>query len=296
MPQTSYPDLNLPREYKVSQIVAHKQGKPPVYIMSPMQRCGTNHLADVLMLHPEFQLPKVLDEDFVFEHAHLLYEYSEKMYQRWRQLKWIEDPGECRRQLQFHLGQGILSLLVSQIDENRRLLLKTPDCNNMDKFSLFFPGVKLLLLIRDGRDVVESAVRKWPQQSDEHWMHQWASGARRILNFIHGTGQRTRGKSWELIRYEELVEQPEATIGRVSDFLEVDESAFAWDRLTQLPVRGSLAILDAQGRVSQEAVEKPKGFSPIGRWRHWGMWRKRKFKKVAGRELVELGYESNDRW
>jgi hypothetical protein len=92
------------------------------------------------------------------------------------------------------------------------------------------------------------------------------------------------------------VERPEETIRGIADFLGVDEAGFQWDRLTKLPVRGSSTILDAQGRVSQEAVEKPKDFSPIGRWREWSMWRKRKFKKVAGRELIELRYESNDRW
>ena len=51
-----------------------------------------------------------------------------------------------------------------------------------------------------------------------------------------------------------------------------------------------------EGRVSGATVEKPEDFSPIGRWRDWSVWRKRKFKKVAGRELIELGYESNDRW
>jgi len=31
-----------------------------------MMRCGTNHLADILLLHPDFQLPKAMKEDFVF--------------------------------------------------------------------------------------------------------------------------------------------------------------------------------------------------------------------------------------
>ena len=201
----------------MSKIVDHGQEKMPVYIMSPMQRCGTNHLADILLLHPDFQLPNVLEEDFVFEHADLLYEYAERTYQRWRGLRWIDNPDECRHLLQLHLGQGILSFLANQIAANKRLLLKTPDCNHIDKFFLFFPGVKLLLLMRDGRDVVESAVRKWPKRSDEYWMRQWAKGSRRILDFIQGMGRESRGKTWELVRYEELVERPEATVKGMMD-------------------------------------------------------------------------------
>ena len=128
-------------------------------------------------------------------------------------------------------------------------------------------------------------------------MRQWANGCRRILDFTQGPGRGSRGKSWELVRYEELVEHPEDTLKGMSDFLGVDEFAFEWDKLTQLPVRGSSVTVDGQGRViSGAVVEKPEDFSPIGRWRNWGLWRKRKFKKIAGRELIELGYESNDRW
>jgi protein-tyrosine sulfotransferase len=295
MSQASH-DFSLVTQHGASKATHPTQEKATVYIMTPMQRCGTNHLADLLMLHPDFQLPKVLEEDFVFEHADLLYEYGERMYQRWKRLKWIDNPEECRRLLELHLGQGLLSFLHNQVDENKRLLLKTPDCNNIDKFFLFFPSVKLVILIRDGRDVVESAVRKWPKQSDEHWMRRWAAGSRRILDFMQGPGRESRGKSWELVQYEELVERPEASIKEIADFLGVNELAFDWDRLAKLPVRGSSVVLDTQGRVSGAAVEKPSDFSPVGRWRDWSMWRKRKFKKVAGRELVEFGYEPNDRW
>jgi protein-tyrosine sulfotransferase len=280
----------------MSKLLTQVQQNVPVYIMSPMQRCGTNHLADILLLHSGFQLPNVLEEDFVFEHADLLYEYVERTYKRWRRLNWIDNPDECRRLFELHLGQGILSFLLDQIDDNKRLLLKTPDCKNIDKFFRFFPGAKLLLLMRDGRDVVESAVRKWPQRRDEYWMRQWANCSRRMLDFIEGSGLDSRGKAWELVRYEELVERPEAAIKGILEFLGVDELAFKWDELTHLPVRGSSSILDSHGRVSQEAVEKPKEFNPIGRWQHWSMWRKRKFKKIAGRELIDLGYEANGRW
>jgi Sulfotransferase family len=288
--------LNACQESGPSQLVDGVQDKSPVYIMTPMQRCGSNHLADLLMLHPDFQLPKVLEEDFVFEHVQLLHEYGEKTCQRWGRLGWINNPEKYRRQLESKLGQAILSFLVDQTDENKRLLLKTPDCNNIDKFFLFFPSVKLVILIRDGRDVVDSAIRKWPKQSDEHWMRRWASGARRILDFTQGPERDSRGKAWELVRYEDLVEQPEATIKGIADFLGVDEFAFEWNKLTNLPVRGSSVVVDAQGRVTGKSVDKPTDFSPIGRWCDWSVWRKRKFKKVAGRELIELGYVSNDRW
>jgi hypothetical protein len=268
----------------------------PVYIMSPMQRCGTNHLADIIMLHPDFQLPRILQEDFIFEHAQLLEQYTERLYQRWKRLGWIGNPEECRDSMRSFLGTGMISYIHTQIDEGRRLLLKTPDSANIDKVLSFVPGLRLLILVRDGRDVVESAARKWPKQSYEYWMGRWAMSSRLILNFVNGKDRAERGKSWELIRYEDLVRDPEGIARGILRFLRMDETRFQWSKLHCLPVRGSSGIYDEQGKVSREAVDKPSGFSPIGRWRDWSRWRKHRFKKVAGRELIELGYEADGAW
>jgi protein-tyrosine sulfotransferase len=268
----------------------------PVYIMSPMQRCGTNHLADIIMLHPDFQLPRILQEDFMFEHAQLLEQYTEKLYQRWKRLGWIDNPEECRDSMRTFLGAGMMSYVRTQVDGDRRLLLKTPDSTNIDRVLAFVPDLKLLILIRDGRDVVESAARKWPKQSYGYWMARWAMSSRAVLNFVKGKDRADQGKSWELIRYEDLVRDPEGTAREILRFIGLDESRFQWNKLNCLPVRGSSGIYDEQGKVSRQAVDKPSDFSPIGRWRNWSRWRKRRFKKVAGRELIELGYEADGAW
>jgi hypothetical protein len=39
-----------------------------------------------------------------------------------------------------------------------------------------------------------------------------------------------------------------------------------------------------------------EGVTPYGRWTLWGEDLKRKFKEIAGAQLIQLGYVENDAW
>jgi hypothetical protein len=279
-----------------AQFERQLHSQPPVFILGIMQRCGTNFLSDILSIHAGFEAPGNLAEDFVMEHAHLLLEYGDRTYRRWKDLRWIKNPEGCKKILLRHIGDGIVRLLQQEIAQHKRLLTKTPVAYNVDKFFHLFPEAKLLILIRDGRDAVESAVRSWPNRSYEYWMKQWSDGARSILSFVHGAGSGLEGKSWQLIRYEDLVERPEAIITDVLRFLGIDPRSFDWQRMQRLPVHGSSQYPDEAGTVTGRKLEKAADFNPLGRWDHWGWYRKRMFKKFAGKELISLGYSSNNRW
>jgi len=267
----------------------------PVFILGLMQRCGSNFLSEILLIHSEFQLPSVLDEDYLLEHSHLLVEYVDKTYRRWKGLPWIKTPEVYRSAVLTQIGKGIMSVLADQIEPGRRLLTKTPAAYNVDKFFHLFPDAKLLVLIRDGRDAVESAAKKWPTEPYELWMEQWAEGARGVLDFAQGAGAESRGKSWQMVRYEDLLASPEATVAEVLRFLDLDPGNFDWQRMQHLPLFGSSQYPDQSGDVAR-VLEKPKDFNPIQRWRDWGWSRKRSFKKLAGNELVGLGYVANNNW
>lgn len=274
---------------------ANVRTESPVFILGLMQRCGSNFLSEMLMLHSGFQVPEVLSEDYVLEHSHLLLEYVDKTCKRWRGLPWIESPEMWRNKMLRQIGDGILALLTQQIPAGKRLLAKTPAAFNVDKCLQLFPEAKLLVLVRDGRDSVESAAKKWPAEPYELWMQQWAEASRAVLDFMQGAGAASRGKSWLLVKYEDLLEKPEPTVTDILRFLGLDPSTFDWDRLKRLPLFGSSQYPDQKGDTSR-VLEKPKDFNPIQRWRDWGWSRKRSFKKIAGNELISLGYAPDNQW
>jgi len=280
----------------VDSNISANNDQSPVFILGIMERCGSNFLSGALLIDPRFQLPNVLEEDYVLEHAHLLIEYVEKTYKRWKGQSWIPNPEELREALLRRIGNSLLDLLSKQIGSGKRLLAKTPAAFNMDKFFDLFPDAKLLVLIRDGRDVVESAARKWPDEPYEFWVQQWADGAREILKFMRAFAT-SRGTNWELVRYEDLLEHPDETVGALLSFLGSHPTEFDWNQLHTLPVYGSSQHFDKSGQVSCQVVEKTADFKFRARWKEtWNWSQKRKFKKIAGNELVALGYVSNAGW
>lgn len=272
------------------------QPRSPVFILAPAPRSGTNYLANILILHPAFQIPTLIWEDHVLVYSQLLEQYVCETSKRWSSE--IGNKEEYRNDLLRHLGGGILSFLCEHIEENKRLLCVTPKPRNIDNFFRLFPQAKLLVLIRDGRDVVDSAVRTWPNRvlAFERSAHTWAKGARLILQFVEGPGHELQGMSWKLVKYEDIVKSPEATLRDLLAFLDLDADTFDMTQVESLPLWGSSVYHGGRDQVHWDPVEKPKNFHPIGRWKSWGHWQRLVFNIIAGRELVRLSYVDSYHW
>ncbi len=229
-----------------------------------------------------------MSEDYVLAYSDLLEEYVNQTSMRWEP----EARSEAYRdQLMSELGSGILSFLSSQLEPGKRLICTTPRPYNIEKIYRLFPEALLLVLIRDGRDVVDSAVRTWPNRfmPFARSTRTWARGAQTVLKFID-KNSRLRGEAWELVKYEDLVLRPEETVSGILRFLKIRIENFDLAQIRKLPLWGSSEQRGRKGRVHWEPVEKPKEFQPIGRWKKWGLWRRLVFDAVGGRELAALGY------
>jgi hypothetical protein len=261
----------------------------PVFIISPSPRCGTNYLAQTLLLDPIFQIPDLLWEDHVLIHSDLLNKYA---YQT--SLWWEKESSndEFRNKLMRHLGDGILSFLGENIDEGRQLLCKTPRAINIENFFPLFPNAKLLVLVRDGRDVTESAVKSWPNRrfAFERSARTWATGARSIIEFMSGANSKLRGRSWELVHYEDLFKDPLATVKKLATLLDIDIKSFDPSQINNINLYGSSTHFGNKNKINWEPVSKPKDFQPLGKWKSWNPWKRLMFNAIAGRELIELGY------
>ncbi len=269
---------------------------PPVFLIGVHRRCGSNFVADLLRLMPEFQLPNPISEDYLLEHAKLLVEYAERTAEEQYRKRFPDEAAfaACKAQLLGELGEGLLRFLYSFLEPEKRLLTKTPDPWGLAHFRRLFPDCLLVLLVRDGRDVVESACRSWPHEPAKTWMHSWAQNAREILAFLDGLSPDDKERTL-LVRYEDLLAGREE-VERLVRFVGGDPAEFPWEKLDSMPVRGSSDVRVKEGELHWKPVDKPKDFKPVGRWQSWSYWKKRQFKKIAGRELIALGYVSDDRW
>lgn len=285
------------------------QSGDAIFILGIAARCGTNYLHDLIRMHPECDSgSSSLEEDNLIANAHLLAKYVEGV-SRWWKHHW--GPEELRTEKELlaqQMGQGLISFLSAQLERRKqishkherngqplRLVTKTPAVKNLALYFQLFPSNKLLILIRDGRSVVESAVRTFDRPYG-HAAQEWASSAKIIQDFSKDHPE----KSFLLVRYEDLYSNVEKELRRIFEYLELDPEAYDYHGAKNLPVRGSSTLRGqpsahevpwvAQG-IHWNPVAKPANFNPVDRWANWSRAKHERFNWIAGTYLEKFGYQ-----
>ncbi len=147
--------------------------KGPIFILGIMPRSGTNYLYNLLLLHPDCGDPEPIWEDYFLHHSDILLRYVEILSDQWKLPE--ENKTVQESQLCSNLGYGIISYLYAKTAK-KRLVAKTPSVYNLNNFYKFFPDAYLIIIVRDGRSVVESG-RKSFGWNYEIAMKRWAEAA-----------------------------------------------------------------------------------------------------------------------
>jgi hypothetical protein len=268
----------------------------PIFILGIMPRSGTNFLWDLLCLHPDCAPGRPpIREDFFLEASDHLLGYTSAV-RAWWDPNWGHFDDVVMDEFHRSLGDGLISFLW--VDRDRRLVTKTPSVRHLDRFFRFFPNAYLIILVRDGRSVAQSAMASFGWDLDRA-ARQWAEAAETIRSF---TGQRRHGNERSLIvRYEDVFRDPKGHLQEVLRFLDLDEHTFDFHSAATLPVRGS-SFYFGPGRDSLhwEPVTRGSNFDPTETWRTWTREMHERFEWLAGEQLRYLGYESYaprvDRW
>ncbi len=179
-------------------------------------------------------------------------------------------------------------------ERQRRLVTKTPSVKNLGLFFKLFPAGQLVILIRDGRSVVESSAKTFDQPYG-YAAREWARAARIIQDFQ----AENPGGAYLLVRYEDLYNHVERELRRIFDYLGLDPNSYDYSAAGNLPVRGS-STLRGNGTSSRQScvangihwnpVEKPAAFNPVDRWSNWNRKKHERFNWLAGKYLSRFGY------
>lgn len=272
----------------------------PIFILGITPRSGTNFLHDLLVLHPNCQ-PGLASEDFLTAHSDLLVKYvnsvSKTWKPHWKIKKYIGQPEQLVLQ---YLGEGLVSFLnlrvgpdINPEDETtldqspvKRLVSKTPSVKNLSNFFALFPGVYLIILVRDGRGVVESSKNTFRWNS-EVVTRNWAAAARTICEFERQVS--SPDCRYLIVRYEDLHQETEKELKRIFSFLDLDPNCYDFKQAANLPLKGS-SELHKKGKVHWNPVERPPDFNPLNRWGHWNQAKRQRFNWIAGKYQVHFGY------
>ena len=275
----------------------------PIFIAGILPRSGTNFLYQLLSLHPDCQVGGVIWEDFLLAHADLLVRYAETVHERW-DLTWaVQDRiGQPVRALCRSLGKGLISFLQLQVcdgaqaqvsggsvvSSSKRLLTKTPSVNNLRHFSKIFPDAHLIIVIRDGRALVESGVRSFDWDYDQA-TRKWAEAARTIIQFDKDPS--SGDCKYLITRFEDLVHHTEAELRRIFSFLSLDPNKYDFGAAASSPVIGSCESRRAgESEVHWNPIQRTEDFNPVGRASNWGRRMHERFNWIAGKDLEQLGY------
>ena len=127
----------------------------PIFIHGVLPRSGTNFLWDLLLLHPDCaRAQEPVKEDLFLDRSDHLVRFVDAVRARWDP-RWGTFAAELPDRLYRSIGDGLVSFLWT--DRQRRLVTKSPSVVHLELFFAFFPCARLLILVRDGRSVVQSA-------------------------------------------------------------------------------------------------------------------------------------------
>lgn len=263
-----------------------------LFVLGITHRSGTNLALNLLALHPECRIHTV-PEDFLVAELGQLANYVDKVSSHWNP-KW--PVNEARHSIQQAIGdalQGCVSgagcgtTRLPAPSAARIVATKTPSVSGLAEFRRFFPDALLVVVVRDGRAVVESGIRSfdWGFYAASR---RWSDSAKAIAKFMeHDTNpDRTL-----LVRYEDLVEYRERSASLLFEFAGLNPDLVPDSALQELPVTGSSELVKSrQDKVHWQPMADSDKFNPTERFETWSRFRHARFNNIAREGMELLGY------
>ena len=269
---------------------------PVVFIRGITPRSGTNYLRDLLALHPGcHKAREPVWEDFALDDSALLERYVRRLSTRWPQ-SWGVPVPELSAELLRAFGDALVTGLIAgpagapsdKLDPRSVVVAKTPSVRGLALFPLLFPDDPLILLVRDGRDVVESLQRSFGW-SFERATRAWTIGAQQIIAFQEAQ-RGSLDQRWLLLRYEDVLLTPLKSAAPVLSLAGLNPDDLDPQKVDALPVRGSSTFGTGEQGVHWRPTAKDATFTPVRRWAGWTADQHARFNWVAGDAMQTLGY------
>lgn len=257
------------------------------FILGIMPRSGTNFLENQLILHEKCIAPGPIWEDFFVSTTPFFEKLKSRLALRWDKYWFRNTEINYLHKFGLTIGNSLKNLLLEQSNNSDAsyLITKTPSVRGLDNFELYFPDTKLLIIIRDGRDVAESGIKSFRWDFVKS-LYDWKINANKIASFMKNSPN-----SALLIRFEDLCIKPEQTMNKVIEYLELDETNYPYKKLKNSLVSGSSTLKAEKGRIHWKATKKKENFQPVARYKSWSPWKKYLSTIIAGNELEIFGYE-----
>ena len=258
----------------------------PILVVGLTARTGTNYLARLLAAHKDCTRPTSLYEDYMVPGLRHLNRFVKQASRHWQQ----SNASEKQKQLRTLLGSSMTRFLLEDArDQSKRPVFKTPTVWGVAHAHRFLPRCDVIVLTRNGPDVVELGMRSFGWQFESASCF-WGDSARYLVQTAKDR-QRDDAKPLTIVRYEDLVAQPAATLRSIFDVVGLRADRFDFDRATNFPLYGSSTERGGSEGVTWESVQRPAEFDPLKRSQHWSKDAYRRFDWLTKGISREVGYE-----
>ncbi|MEO1687903.1 MAG: sulfotransferase, partial [Pseudomonadota bacterium] len=164
------------------------------------------------------------------------------------------------------------------------VLLKDPQARGLARAVCAAPEARLILVLRDGRRVVDSALRTWPKRGLRRWLgrsladhaDEWARGTEALLDLADARPEAMA------LRYEAAASDPVAASARLRAHLGLPRAPEAAVAAAAGRLLGSSRLAAQGGAVDWRPRARPDGYDPAGREVDWPASWERTFERVAG--------------
>lgn len=276
--------------YKVARTIRGGNRGAGVLIHGVMPRSGTVFTGELLNLHPDLHgFPNNIYEVPFLRLTGDIKSTQEAFFNSYKRNR--EQMGESDFLPIF--GASLMAYLTAYIPSNKRLLIKVPDVRYLNYFKDVFPGENLLILMRDGRDIVSSTLKTWPERKFPEVCERWDLSTKMALKCKEL--YRNSENGFLLARFEDVVADPKTFVLEACACFNLDSTLYPFDKIDEIQVVGS-STQKKDGKATWSGMEKTKDFNPVGRWSSWSEYEKATFKKIAGETLIKSGYCDNLDW
>jgi hypothetical protein len=337
---------DLTRARGATRLLVPSGESTPIFFVVGNQKSGTTWLMTILNSHPEILCQgegRPFGRNWRQEHLKRLRAsypptslynaiLSSEDLRYWIERSVWSRHDDTDEHLVNLTGLAIEYFLTQQLQKTGKRLVgdKTvlSDPGIIKEIGAICPDAKVIHIIRDGRDVVVSAMHhRWNQAEDqggntritpaqlakreayredpgnllrtgegifpEEWLARIAGKwSTRVGNAVED-GPALLGANYAEVRYEGLLEKPEEEVRRLLEFLGADASEPSVKRCVD--VASFEKVSGGRERGQEAASFFRKGIA--GDWKNvFTVQDKRDFKAAAGDLLVKLGYEKDDGW
>ena len=285
-------DINGISDYAFERAkkIRNPKREPAIIIHGVMQRTGTVYVGELLRLHPDiYAYPNEVWEVPFLKFLDNLVNFQANFFKVYPYNK--DKIGEQDFLPLF--GASFIDYLYSLVPDGKRMLLKVPSVDYLNYFFAVFPYENLLVLMRDGRDVVTSHLKTWTYKQFSDVCQEWDCSTKMALKFDSFHKNKTQG--YLTAKYEDILKDPSSFAEQACQCFGLDSKKFPYEKINSIPVHGSSSLKNGD-QTTWKPITKPKNFQTVGRWKNWSKEQTKVFKTIAGQTLIDAGYHDNFDW